>query len=948
MTALDQLLGLVPLAGKKAPATREANAALHPPTVPATVKTGTLKHKDAGLPGDPSLPPRVVAVLGPGATFDGLAGVLLPVYEKAGALTPPLKRDELAKGLLVYNQAFLTADRGEHHKVGLCLPLPIEIDTGTGAWTVDAKQIRDAARPASFKSAWTSRLTRPPDVLSVPEPAQTEGEAQALLTAGTAATRAAGLWQRLARNPSEVLLTLFATLRRIVDTGGAGGPGQALTLALAIIGNAAPHQAALLAATRAGNGVLRRFELALKAAPPAGTDPAKVAAAKELIDKALREGPVGARKLVAHREVPATVDLLAARGGSAAPTAGARADPGGGLHVLVHGRDVAVGRSEGVRAGGKTTTGPALAGRLLLDPFLVDDAKGLNPAKDPDTNGRLVLLALDGLGPGGSRFDAVAARDATKLLTIGLRNWAATDPAGIGAVLFEFKAQAPDEFDLYFALHGLDVDRDPADATRFRLRKIGPDGTSTVMNAAALQAFLGGTVDAKGNVTFGAEWAARFRLPALVSRRYRRAQVLVATRQMTFKALDLAVAGINPFPDRFKLEFDSARSTALKARLDAELTPFLAAKDAAGVKSAKTLGGAVIDLTGGLGVTPAYAGASDTDTFYVGSMNKVAAMYAAFELRTRLRLAFARAKPHLPTAAAGWHVTFLQAVKRIWRGRITAGFPGFATTDRLPKFTDMFAFPSGAGAGINFQKGTATIAEIALLDVGHPLPTMKFSEMITSMILMSNPFAAGIVITSVDYPYVNGLLREAGFYDPGTKTGIWVSASYDSRDWKPGVDPHTLSARGTLHYKAKTNLVGNAREFARLLALADRKVLFEGNGPVCDEMVKVMTKFGIPHSDTSFNRDAIDATPDGFGGRKPAPKPAVTVDKVFSKIGIGDAAPGKVIRGIHDCAIIERKRGGTTLRYVVVGVGGYDRGADVPAYDGTIQILDGAVAEGHP
>jgi hypothetical protein len=55
-----------------------------------------------------------------------------------------------------------------------------------------------------------------------------------------------------------------------------------------------------------------------------------------------------------------------------------------------------------------------------------------------------------------------------------------------------------------------------------------------------------------------------------------------------------------------------------------------------------------------------------------------------------------------------------------------------------------------------------------------------------------------------------------------------------------------------------------------------------------------------------------------------------------------------VIRGIHDCAIIERKQGATTLRHVVVGVGGYDRGLDSGAYDSVIQILDGAVAKGHP
>jgi hypothetical protein len=948
MNTLEDVLDLVPLAARKALATRESNVALLPATAPTAVRHGPLVHTDAGPPGDDTPPTRVIAILGPGATFRGIAEALLPLYTQAG-VAKPLTVDDLAKGLVFFNRNYLPAGSWDHHKVGLCLPLPIEISV-TGEWVVNADEVRGWA--GSFVAAWRPRLTTPPALLPVLEPAQIEGEANAVLAAGTPASRAAALWQRVLRNPFEVVLTLFAVLRQVTDAVG-GGPDQALTLALTALDGASAGQLRPVAATRAGNGILRRFERVLAGPPPVGTDAAKLAAAKGLVDNALRQGPAGSRTLVPHQEVPETVDLLAARAGSAKAVPGATTDPPGGLHRVVLGRDVGVGRSEAARVGAVTFTGPLFAGRVVPDPFLEDDAKGLNPGGDADRAGRLVLLPLDSPG---ARFDAVQARDAG-LLSAGLRSWSALDPAGLAALLFEFKVRAFDEFDLYFALHGLDVDVDPADVNKLQLRKIGADGTSSVMTAADLQAFLGGTVDTKGNLTFSPEWAARFRLPALTSRRYRRAQVLLAIRQTTVDKVELAVAAVKPFPAPYALAFDAARSNALKKAVDADVPPFLTGLHTAHVDAGDTLAGAVIDLTGGVAVTPAYAGVNDTDTFYVGSMGKVAAMYAALELRTRLRKAFVRAKPHLNVAVAGWHVTFLAAVRKTWSGRIAKGFPGFDTTmpARLPKFTDMFDFPAGAGAGINFTKGTATIPDIVALKLRRPTANMKFEDMIMSMLLMSNPFAAGNVITGVGYPYLNGVLREAGFFHPATSTatstGIWVSASYDSRDWKPGVDPVTLSARGTRHYKAKTNLVGNAREFARMLALADRNELFGGDVASCDDLRRFMKKFGIPGADRSFNREAVDDTPVGIGDRKPPGTPELVVDEVFSKLGIGDPASAHGPQGIHDCAIIQRKKGLTTLRYVVVGVGGYpdgsadpDDGAEGSTYYELIQMMDGAVA----
>ena len=166
MSALDQVVQLLPLAAKKALAAKASNVLLVPATVPATVKHGALVHKDAGPARGSPLPARVVAVLGPGATFQGLAATLLPIY--AGATgAKPLTADELANGLVVYNRDLLPAGTWGNHQVGLCLPLPIEIDAATGAWTLNADEVRGWA--GSFLPAWRPRLSVPPTRLGVPE-----------------------------------------------------------------------------------------------------------------------------------------------------------------------------------------------------------------------------------------------------------------------------------------------------------------------------------------------------------------------------------------------------------------------------------------------------------------------------------------------------------------------------------------------------------------------------------------------------------------------------------------------------------------------------------------------------------------------------------------------------------------------------------------------------------
>jgi hypothetical protein len=120
-------------------------------------------------------------------------------------------------------------------------------------------------------------------------------------------------------------------------------------------------------------------------------------------------------------------------------------------------------------------------------------------------------------------------RDAA-ILSSGLQQWSAHSAPELPALLFRFKTLVPEEFALYFGMHGLDVLPDPvtAHAGQYILQRVSPSGTSTPMNYAATRAFFDGTVDATGRTTFGTTWAGRFRFAAVTSEAYRRCEVLEA------------------------------------------------------------------------------------------------------------------------------------------------------------------------------------------------------------------------------------------------------------------------------------------------------------------------------------------------------------------------------------------------------------------------------------
>jgi hypothetical protein len=514
---VDVVLSL--LAGAAPPVvSAEARNVLRFPTgAPPVVRTDVLVHTEGGLTTDASLRPRVSVLLGVGATFQGVADTVLGIYDLAAAAAggkPAPTRDQLARAIVVYNRLYLPTLTWADHRVGLRLPIPIEIEQPSGTWIVNADTVR--AQAAQFDGAWLARLTAPPAPLDLPDPmVGLPQEASALIAAHpTAPSLGTELLARVLRNPSASVFLLFEALRQLT------GPVLPIDVALALLDGMVNHQATLLASTSAGQGALRRLDAVLAAAP-AGTDAARLQRNRDLVRAALFVAPGGAR--VPVRELPETVNQLKDRG----PVVNVPGpdEPAGGRHRMVLGRDVAVGRVREEKISGVTYRGPAYPGRLLPAPFVVADAARL-PA-DATSAARLEIVS--GIAPNEGNLDAIRMRDAG-ILSSGIHQWSAHAAAELPALMFRFKNLAPEEFSLYFGMYGLDIIPDPvaAHVGQFILQKVDANGVATNLDYAATRTFFDGTVEAGGTVVFGTTWASRFRLASLTSEAYRRCQVLEA------------------------------------------------------------------------------------------------------------------------------------------------------------------------------------------------------------------------------------------------------------------------------------------------------------------------------------------------------------------------------------------------------------------------------------
>ncbi|HVT97598.1 MAG TPA: serine hydrolase [Acidobacteriaceae bacterium] len=352
---------------------------------------------------------------------------------------------------------------------------------------------------------------------------------------------------------------------------------------------------------------------------------------------------------------------------------------------------------------------------------------------------------------------------------------------------------------------------------------------------------------------------------------------------------------VDPFPSAYALTFDTSNASFNACQTSA--TAAAAVKD---------LCGAVVDLTGNP-ANPVYAGHNDNDMLYCGSMVKMFTMYVAFELKARVqKQAKNMIAGGLSTATAGWENKVYAELRKAWKPKLDAAFPGLPSG--MPDFKTIFQLSNTGDATFPTQKTAADIDNIGEFGT----PAGLYGDWMKLMLRWSNNTAAGQCIFPLSYSYLNGVLGSAGFFDSATKKGLWVSGDYRKHDWVKGpgnkggqaLAPRFATAQG----RTKSNFTGTAFQVARLLTLMAQGKLIDATSSA--DMISSLTQ-GILDPSTgksgtvSFIGDALAA----------ASRP---VSEIRGKIGFGNDSFA------HDCGIIRVDRGADparTLRFIEVVLG---------------------------
>jgi hypothetical protein len=310
----------------------------------------------------------------------------------------------------------------------------------------------------------------------------------------------------------------------------------------------------------------------------------------------------------------------------------------------------------------------------------------------------------------------------------------------------------------------------------------------------------------------------------------------------------------------------------------------------------------VVDLTGNP-TSPSYLGLNDTEILYVGSLAKIYPMYAAFELKSRLQVqAKAMIANGLSTGTAGWERKVFAELEKAWRPKLKAAFPGLPA--EFPKLAEIFVLSTSGDVKLAERDPPVTDADLDA-PVGKTSPQLKapigkFRDWMRLMLRWSNNGAAGKCIRALSYPYLNGALAAAGFFDPMSKNGLWMSGDYRGNDWRPADRAgQPLSRRWAgLQGRRVSNFTGTAFQVARFMTLLAQGRLVDRASSI--DMLRMMTGgsyIGEGLSQADPQRDYSSAR---------------------SKLGAGNDL------SYHDCAIIRVDRDADpkkTIRYVSVVLG---------------------------
>jgi len=223
-----------------------------------------------GLAGTPN---RLSVIVGQKLTLNALARLILPLWNSATPFTPEgataalitadLTADQLARGLLVYNQSYLRvvsqpAPSMTGFASGLRFPLPVEIDASTKGM-VNKDLINQLA--TNFDAGWAPLLDQPATETVAAAPADLrQTVADFLVSNSTALTRGTALATRARTNSPDARAFVLEAFRQL-ETGK-------FDVALAFMDSLVDSDIGLLASQRDGSTILDGIRSAI-AAPPA-------------------------------------------------------------------------------------------------------------------------------------------------------------------------------------------------------------------------------------------------------------------------------------------------------------------------------------------------------------------------------------------------------------------------------------------------------------------------------------------------------------------------------------------------------------------------------------------------------------------------------------------------------------------------------------------------------
>ena len=326
---------------------------------------------------------------------------------------------------------------------------------------------------------------------------------------------------------------------------------------------------------------------------------------------------------------------------------------------------------------------------------------------------------------------------------------------------------------------------------------------------------------------------------------------------------------------------------------------------------------ALVDVTDP--AAPVFAGIRADDTVFIASMAKIAALYAAFELRKQLQDAISGVPVATPVPA------MIAQVKKTWQPLIDAKKPKDAAAFAgFPNLTDIFDItPFGGSWSVTFTtKGDInTLADKE--SAQWPLLSGKFGfkELLFLMASFSNNDAAARCITTLSYEYINAALVVAGLYENG-KGGLWLAAPYPH---KPGAaltenlwmqEPLNKDSNTTRRYQ-----VSSAKAAAAMFTLLAQRKLVDATSS--DEMLDFLQA-----GTNDFVQNALaDASRD--------------VNSIRTKIGVIDKLYWS------QTSLVERNLvdHGKPIRYVIAIL---NNKAPFLLTKGTIEPLDQCILNRHP